>query len=338
MRFTILIILLLFAVAGCQKKSEVETKTPPTDSSKQTRQAAPSPEISKGEEIALILLNDEIEEQERRDLFPEHPQLAAEIVTAMTKEAPFDEEEEYRRIPWIWRVSINATKTLNKDEIRELLEVSLPEVGKPLADWQAVVIGGGVINGLTLKGEWPREYLKPIVEQETDLLERWNYMLEASLKMAHDSTVRTGTRYDALRNLGMLSWKEAGADLTEYLAANANSELKQGAICGLADMHSSAADSLLLAGWLNYDSHLKYFAFEGMLRTPDRFRLLKQEISAGRIDPTFLTEEDREKLLNHPHELTKQHASELLAKPVEPAVPAADHDHSEHSEGSDPQK
>ncbi|MCA9039227.1 MAG: hypothetical protein KDA65_02650 [Planctomycetaceae bacterium] len=278
---------------------------------------------SRGEEIAATLLNDEIDEQERRDLFPEYPQYAAEIVTAMTAGYPFDEEEEYRRIPWIWRVSINATKTLNQEEIQELLEVSLPEIGEPLADWQAVVIGGGIINGLTLKGEWPKEYLKPILERDTNLLERWNSMLQASIKMADDSTVKNGTRYDALRNLGMLSWDEAGGHLTKYLAHNVDSELKQGAVCGLADMHSAAADTMLLSGWLYYEPNVQFFALEGMLRTADRFRLLKREIDAGRIDPAFMTAEQTETLLNHPHELTRQHAHRLL-RPLPPVKAPAE--------------
>ena len=138
MRFTIPLLLTLSFIAGCAKepmpssKPDSETSTPQKETVEQD-QTTDEVETSvkdnvpsRGEEIAATLLNDEIDEQERRDLFPEYPQYAAEIVTAMTAGYPFDEEEEYRRIPWIWRVSINATKTLNQEEIQELLEVSLP--------------------------------------------------------------------------------------------------------------------------------------------------------------------------------------------------------------------
>ncbi|MAT15488.1 MAG: hypothetical protein CMJ46_09495 [Planctomyces sp.] len=317
MRFALLLLMTLILAAGCQEKPKQQSKPSapkvPATTSKENSESAPAKESTQVEQLAARLLNDDVDEQERRDLYPEYPQLAAEIVAEMAKGYPFGEEEEYRRIPWIWRVSINATKTLNKEEIRELLEVGLPKVGEPLTEWQAVVIGGGVINGLTLKGEWPREFLKPIIERDTGLIERWNHMLEESLVMVHNKKIKTGTRYDALRNIAMLSWEEAGAHLTEYLTYGADPEMKQGAICGMADMHSAAVDSLLLAGWLHYEPHNRFFALEGMLRTPDRFRILNKEVRAGRVDTGFLSDEDRQKLLEHPHALTRQHAAELLA-------------------------
>ncbi|QDU82021.1 hypothetical protein Pla110_37740 [Polystyrenella longa] len=300
MRYILLLLLLLTISSGCEKPAAVQK------------------EPSQADDLANRLLNEELDEQQRRDLFPEYPQLAAEIVSSMTKDYPWKEEgEEYRRIPWIWRVSVNATKTLNEEEIRELLEVGLPELGEPMADWESVVIGGAVINGLTLKGKWPREFLRPILEQNTDLLERWNQMLEQSLEMADDTNVKTGTRYDALRNIGMLSWEEGGANLTKYLTASTDPELKQGAIGGLADMHSAAADNILLSGWVHYNDQNRFFALEGMLRTADRFRRLNQEIEAGRVDPGFLSDDQKQKLLTHPHEITRQHAYELLKRPEE---------------------
>ena len=36
-----------------------------------------------------------------------------------------------------------------------LLDASLPKRGEPLRDWQAVVVGGGAVNGISLEGGWP---------------------------------------------------------------------------------------------------------------------------------------------------------------------------------------
>jgi len=66
-----------------------------------------------------------------------------------------DTPREYERIPDIWRPAIAAGKRNDAAELKRLLDLSLPKADEPLRHWQAVVIGGGIINGLSMEGVWP---------------------------------------------------------------------------------------------------------------------------------------------------------------------------------------
>lgn len=300
---------LVVLLVGCGKTDEPVEEPSSTES-----ETSSSTTVLDGAAIAKTLLDVNVEEQKRRDLFAAHPEKAAEIVSGLVSDLPVGTEEEYVRIPWIWRVSIASTKRLDTNQITKLLELSLPEKDQPLHDWQAVVIGGAVINGYTLTGLWPSEALEPIFKENPKLAERWARSLELSKKMADDPEIKNGTRYDALRMLGMLSWEEAGEQLTGYLKKDIDNELKQGAIGGLADLEAPEAGPALLSGWEHYTNKLKYFALEGMLRTEARFQLLNEQIEAGKIDIEFLTEEEIAKLEKHPHELTQANALKLIGE------------------------
>lgn len=82
--------------------------------------------------------------------------MAAALIVAMTDDLPINEEEEYRRIPMVWRVAIHAAKSTNKAVIAEVLAVSLPHNNQP-RDWQAVVVGAGssMASPLLTNGRFP---------------------------------------------------------------------------------------------------------------------------------------------------------------------------------------
>jgi hypothetical protein len=80
-----------------------------------------------------------------------------------------DSKEEYRRISWIWRVTVAAAKRNDVREMNPIVEFSLPQPGKPLRDWEAVVLGGGIINGIGLVGAWPNEQMEKIVADDPAL-------------------------------------------------------------------------------------------------------------------------------------------------------------------------
>ncbi len=131
---------------------------------------------------------------------------APEVITAMAANLPRDENEEYRRIPWIWRVAVAAGKTGDTKLNKKVIEVALPREGAELRDWQAVVIGGGVINGLGLKGDWPNEHIQKMLASDKKLAAKWEVLLRQSQAMADNTKVRTGTRYDALRIIALAQW------------------------------------------------------------------------------------------------------------------------------------
>src|SRR4051812_35465088 len=97
-------------------------------------------------EITAQILDGSKPNADREALIVAHSGEAAELVSAMTRNLPVaDAAEEYKRIPWIWRVAINAGKRNDSIELTSLLRVSVPKKGEPLRDWQAVVLGGGII-------------------------------------------------------------------------------------------------------------------------------------------------------------------------------------------------
>src|SRR6185436_1681572 len=137
---------------------------------------------------------------------------------------------------------------------------------EPLRDWQAVVIGGGIINGLSLEGIWPRERLAPITQKNADLKGRWNRSIQLAAVMADDEQIRHGTRYDALRMLCIAPWRTYGARLTKYLSKGVNGELQQGAVSGLSDVEAIEAADALIANFENLTEKNRQFALDALLR------------------------------------------------------------------------
>lgn len=114
-------------------------------------------------EIAPFLLDESQSMDRRQAAIDRRPGMGPGIVSLLAAGIGSDTEEEYRRIPWIWRVAMAVGKRNDGGELRDLLDASLPQPGQDLRDWQAVVIGGGVINGISQLGVWPAERLEEVV-------------------------------------------------------------------------------------------------------------------------------------------------------------------------------
>src|SRR5690348_9250744 len=104
--------------------------------------------------LATQILNDAKPAADREALAALHIGESPQLIAAMTADLPNDSTEEYKRIPWIWRVALAAGKRNDAAELKSSLDVALPKEGEPLRDWQAVVIGGGIINGLSQQNIW----------------------------------------------------------------------------------------------------------------------------------------------------------------------------------------
>jgi hypothetical protein len=109
----------------------------------------PLPETPK--ELASWLLNDSLPASDRDAAITAALPQAEQILPLLIAGLPntTGSAEEYRRIPWIWRLSVASAKNGNKSQIQSLLLLALPAPDSPLQHWQAVVIGGGLINGVT---------------------------------------------------------------------------------------------------------------------------------------------------------------------------------------------
>jgi hypothetical protein len=171
------------------------------------------------------------------------------------------------------------------------MNLALPLDGQPLEDWQAVVIGGGIVNGLSQVGKWPDQRLAEIMEGIPSLQAKWNRTVELAAAMANDEETPAGTRYDALRILGAGSWNECGPALKAFLSEGAHDELQMGAVSGLNDVNSDEVAPLLVEALSRLNEHNKSLALNALLRTPERAEALLNARQRGLVSPQELTAE-----------------------------------------------
>jgi HEAT repeat protein len=187
----------------------------------------------------------------------------------------------------------------------------LPTSGAPLRDWQAVAIGGGVINGLTQHGAWPRERIAEIIGSDAKLKERWDEAIELAKAMADDKNVRAGTRYDALRMLGVLPWDKSGDQLKRYLT-DPNEELQMGAVSAIGDIRSAQATATLVASLPSLAGRNRAIATEALLRDPDRATALLAAVKAGKVSKSLINDDQRKRLLEHSDDAVRRGAADAL--------------------------
>ena len=224
---------------------------------------------------------------------------AAQVIAAMTSDLPNDLNEEYRRIPWIWRLAINATKQGNVEQQSQLLLLSLPAQEKPLAHWQAVVLGGGLINGISQRGENPAEQIQKILKASKQVAEdeqRFARTVQLAVKMVDDESVPSGTRYDALRILGASDWKAHAEQLTRYLAPGVDEELQMGAVSATADMVQAEATQTLIRALPKLSTDNRDLALEMLLGRQPQRSSLKESIKANKIPREWLTDQQLQQL------------------------------------------
>jgi hypothetical protein len=267
-------------------------------------------------EIAAILLDDKRPRAEREALIKDHPELAAELIAAMTADLTADAKEEYRRIPWIWRVAIAAGRRNDAGQLKQILDVALPWGNQPLRHWQAVVLGGGIINGISLTGAWPGERIDVVLKDDLALQARRNRTLELAPAMADNENVPTGTRYDALRLLGVDTWERRGAQLVKYLAKGVDEELQMGAISAVGDMPRPAPGiaQALLKGLGHYSKRNLELALDALVRDNLRAGALLDAVAAGRVSADELGEKRTGQLKNAKDDRLRERARQLLGK------------------------
>jgi hypothetical protein len=238
---------------------------------------------------------------------------AGALITAMVKDLEPGTPEEYVRIPWIWRAAVAAGRRNQTAEMKSLLAASLPRAGEPLRDWQAVVIGGGVVHGISLTGAWPGDRLKELLRGENDLSARWKRVPDLAVAMAADERVKTGTRYDALRILGVESWKKRGATLTKYLGAGVHAEVQSGAIGALNDMKATKqVGPALISGLKHFSDRNRNAALNALVREDSRMTAVLDAVAAGRLTAADLGEARVQKLKAAENKKIRARAGQLL--------------------------
>jgi len=263
--------------------------------------------------LARQILDDSRPEADRKRIVADNPQLSLPLLQTLVADMPAaDSKEEYRRIPWIWRVTVAAGKRNQVEELKPILDFCVPPMNEPLRDWQAVVLGGGVINGIGLSGGWPDERIRAIVAGNPDLIQRWKRLLKEAAVMADNQKVFKGTRYDALRILGVDTWNHRGAQLFRYLVKGVDDELQQGAIGGLSDMRSPCVAQAIVSGFPHYDPENRGLALKALLRDRDRTFVLLDSIEAGMIKAADLGSQGLAILINNPDPSIRERVRQLL--------------------------
>jgi putative membrane-bound dehydrogenase-like protein len=234
--------------------------------------ATARPELLKPDElartpaaVAAVILDPAKSTAAREVAVTANPQFSADLIVELTRDLTAGTPDEYKRIPWIWRVAIAAGKRNDAAMLKKMLDVSLPKSDEPLRDWQAVVVGGGIINGISQQGAWPGDRLLEIIGDDADLKSRWQRALDLASTMTDNEKTPPGTRYDALRMLGVEPWEKRGEQLARYLK-NENAELQMGAVSGLADVKSPEASSALKAALPTLTEKNRNLAEEGLKR------------------------------------------------------------------------
>jgi hypothetical protein len=237
---------------------------------------------------AGILLDDQQSADARNAIIDDNADRAGALITEMAKGLGNDPAEEYRRIPWIWRVAVAAGKRNDADQLKGVIQASLPGEAELLRDWQAVVIGGGVINGITLAGDWPGPRVDQILGDDASLKQRWKNALQLAGTLADDQKVTRGTRYDALRMIPLLGWDASGAKLRNYLKTGTHPELQQGAISGCGDVDDPRAARALVDALPGLDPKNIRLAVNALKRTSERKQLLDEAIASGNVSADVL--------------------------------------------------
>lgn len=246
--------------------------------------------------LARRLLDNNLPADDRRGLLAQTKGKAAEIIAAMTSDMGVDAKGEYRRIPMIWQVAIAAGRRDDLTELRRLLDATLPKANEPLRDWQVVVLGGGIINGISQNGTWPGIRFGDLMHEQPALSARWADILNRAAAMADNPQVPDGTRYDALRMLALSDWNTTAPLFEKYLVQGANAELQMGAISGLADIDLPQATEKLIAVLAHANAENRKLAIDGLLRTAERKKALLAAIESKTVDPAWLNDIQKQKL------------------------------------------
>jgi hypothetical protein len=141
---------------------------------------------------------------------------------------------------------------------------------------------------------------------------RWDRVPDLAAAMADDEKVKTGTRYDALRILGVESWKKRGAHLTKYLARGTHNEVQQGAIGALNDVQAKEVAPALISGLPNFSDRNRNAALNALLRDDARMGALLDAVAAGRVSAADLGEARAQKLKAATDKKVRARAERLL--------------------------
>ena len=263
-------------------------------------------------ELVSQILDEKVPATKRVELIQQNPKLAPELISGLTDALTPGTSEEARRIPWIWRIANGTGRANQLDTIRAVLDDALPEPKQPLDNWRAVVVGGGIINGIGQQGTSPRTRLAEVLKDQKALILRWNMALDEAVRVADDPQVPASTRYDALRMVGLDTWERRGLLLEKYLSDATVPELQMGAANALADMEHPEATAALMKHVPALSNKVRYAAVEGLLHSPRHQQQVIEQLEKQTFQLGWLNVEQREKLLKIEDPVWSERAAKVL--------------------------
>lgn len=263
-------------------------------------------------DLVAQILDEKIPATKRVELIQQNPKLAAELIGGLTDELTPGTAEEARRIPWIWRIANGAGRGNQLDTLRAVLEEALPEPKQPLDNWRAVVVGGGIINGIGQQGTSPRSRLAEVLKNQTALTLRWNMALDEAVRVAEDPQIPPSTRYDALRMLGLDTWERRGQLVEKYLLQASIPELQMGAANALADMEHPTATAVLMEQVPTFSNKVRHSAIEWLLHSVRHQQRVIEQLEKGTFQRGWLDAQQRETVLKIEDSVWSERAVKVL--------------------------
>ncbi|HAW30815.1 MAG TPA: hypothetical protein DCY03_22295, partial [Planctomycetaceae bacterium] len=173
-------------------------------------------------------------------------------------------------------------------------------------------IGGGVINGITIAGDWPRSKIELLLKEKPELAVRWRQALLRAVKMAEDPNVKGGTRYDALRMVAMLDYDICQKQLKRYLNDASHAELQMGAVSGLGDIDVPTATADLIESLPVLTPRNQKIALLALIRTDARAIALLKAIQQQQHLAKLIDGELLQQLKTHKTAEVQQLANQIF--------------------------
>jgi len=107
--------------------------------------------------------------------------------------------------------------------------------------------------------------------------------------------------------IGLEPWEKRGAQLSRYLAKDKNTELQMGAVSGLADMNSRAADLALVQALPELTDANRKLALNALVKREAAADLIKM-VEQQKISRDILRESHRSELLKHSNPAVREKA------------------------------
>jgi HEAT repeat protein len=111
--------------------------------------------------------------------------------------------------------------------------------------------------------------------------------------------------------IGLEPWEKRGGQLVRYLPKETNPELQMGAVSGLADMFSEAADQALIRALRDLNDANRALALNALVKRDAAVQVLKA-IEQQRVSKAALSESHRAELLKHRNPAVREEAKKLF--------------------------